>query len=64
MKRWKEGFHQKGKIDQQDVFSWRVQGRLKLLDVIVSKSYDTCTKQLARSIVFECMSLSCCTGSP
>ena len=31
MERWKEGLHQKGKI-----FSWFIQGRLKLLDVMQS----------------------------
>ena len=32
MERWREDFHQKGKIYQQDVFSWCIQGALKLLD--------------------------------
>ena len=31
MERWREDFHQKGKIYQQDVFSWCIQGTLKLL---------------------------------
>ena len=31
MKRWKESFHQKGKIYQQDAFSYCVQGRLSFL---------------------------------
>ena len=44
MERWREDFHQKGKIYQQDVFLWCIQGALKLL--------DACTKQLANSIVF------------
>ena len=32
MERWREGFHQKGKIYPQDVFLWGIQGGLKLLD--------------------------------
>ena len=32
MGRWTEGSKQKGKIYQQDVFSWCIQWRLKLLD--------------------------------
>ena len=31
MERWREGLHQKGKIYQQDVFSWCIQGTVKLL---------------------------------
>ena len=34
MERWREDFHQKGKIYQQDVFSWCVKGALKRLDVM------------------------------
>ena len=34
MERSKEDFHQKGKKYQQDVFSWCIQGTLKLLDVM------------------------------
>ena len=34
MERWREDFHQKGKIYQQDVFTWCIQGALKLLDVM------------------------------
>ena len=64
MERWKKGFHQKGKSYQQDVFSWCIQGRLKLLDVmLVLKSHNICTNQLASSIVFGYLSTSCCTGS-
>ena len=37
MERWREGFHQKGKIYQEDLFSWCIPGRLKLPDVIVTK---------------------------
>ena len=38
MERWREGSHQEGKIyEQEDVFSWCIQGRLKILDVIVIK---------------------------
>ena len=38
MERWRESFHQKGKIYQQDLFSWCILGRLfKLLNVIVIK---------------------------
>ena len=33
MERLRKGFHQKGKIYQQDVFLWYIQGRLKILDV-------------------------------
>ena len=33
MKKWWEVFHKKGKTNQQDVFSWCIQGRLKHLDV-------------------------------
>ena len=47
MERWREGFDQRGKIYQQDVFSWCIQGTL--LDV---------TNRLARSIVFGCLSPS------
>ena len=36
MERWREDFHQKGKTYQQDVFSWCIQGALKLLDVMYS----------------------------
>ena len=40
MERWKEDFPQKGKMYcyQQDVFSWCIQGTLKLLDVIGPQS--------------------------
>ena len=34
MERWREGFHQNGKIYQQDVFPWCIQGTLELLDVM------------------------------
>ena len=34
MERWREGFHQKDKIYQQDVFSWCLQGTLKLSDIM------------------------------
>ena len=48
MERWKEGFHQKDKIHQQDVIkgdSWCIQGRLLLLDVMLFlKLRNTCTK--------------------
>ena len=56
MERWREGFHQKGKIYQQDIFSWYIPGRLKLLDVI--KSDSTCN-----SLVFGCYSPSFCAVS-
>ena len=55
MERWREGFHQKGKIYQQDIISWCIQGTLKLLDVIVLKSHNT--------IEFGCLFPGCCTGS-
>ena len=54
MERWRKGFHQKGKIYQRDLFTWCIPGRLKLLDVIVIKSHNTCNSQLSSSIVFEC----------
>ena len=41
MERLREGFHQKIKIYQEDVFSWCIQGRLEILDVIVIKSHNT-----------------------
>ena len=53
----------KGKIYQQDAFSWCIHGRLKLFGVIIIKSHNTCTNELASSIVFECLSPSCCAGS-
>ena len=43
MERLREGFHQKGEIYQQDVFSWCIQGSLKIFDVLVIKSHNTCT---------------------
>ena len=64
MERWREDFHEEGKIYQQDVFSWCFQGRLKLNDVIqVLKSHNTCTNQLADSIEFGYLSPICCIGS-
>ena len=67
MERWREGFNQKGKIYQQDVFkgySWCVQRRLKLLDVmLILKLRNTCTNQFVRSILSGCLPLSYCTGS-
>ena len=37
------GFHQKGKIYQQDLFPWCTLGRLfKLLDIIARKLHNTC----------------------
>ena len=55
MERVKKGkiYHQKGKIYQQDVFSQWTPGRLKLLDVIIIKSLNTCNNQLASSIVLD-----------
>ena len=47
IERWREDFHQIGEIYQQDGFSWCIQGKLKLLDVIVIKSKNTGTIQLA-----------------
>ena len=53
MERWRENFHQKGKIYQEDIFSWCIQGTRKLLDVMLPfKSHNTYTKQLVSSIVF------------
>ena len=34
MESWIEGFHQKGKIYQQDVFSLCIQETMKVLDVM------------------------------
>ena len=45
MERRRESFHEKGKIYQRNVFSWCIQGKLKLLDVIVIKSHNTCNSQ-------------------
>ena len=53
MERWKEDFYEKGEICQEDVLLWCIQGKLKLLDVIVIKSHNTCTNQQASSIVFD-----------
>ena len=63
MDRLRKGFHRKGKIYQQDVFSWCIQRRLKILDVIVIKSHNTCISQPASSIEFGCLSTSCCAVS-
>ena len=63
MERWREDFHQKGKIYQQNEFSWCIHGGLKLLDVIVIKLHNTCSSQLASFIVFGCLSPSCCAVS-
>ena len=46
MERLREGFHQKGKIYQQDLFLWCIQMRLKILDVTAIKSHNTCISQL------------------
>ena len=46
MERWKEAFHEKVKIYQQDVFSWYAQERLKFLNGMVTKSHNTCASQL------------------
>ena len=64
MERWREDFHQKGKIYQHGVFSW-----CNLRDTEASrchvalKSQNACTNQLASSILFECLSPSFRTGS-
>ena len=59
MEKWREGFHQKGKIYQLDLFSWCIPRRMfKLLDVIVIKLHNTCNSWLASSIVFGCYSPS------
>ena len=60
MKKLREGFRQKGKIYQEGAFSWCIQRRLQILDVIVIKSHNTCTSQLSSSIGFACLSPSCC----
>ena len=59
MARWREGFQ----LYQQDVFSWCIQMKLKLYDAVVLKSHNRCTNQLASSVVFVCLSLTCCAGS-
>ena len=64
MERWKEDFHPEGKLYQQDIFLWCIQGTLKLLRCHVAlKSHSRCTNQLASSILFGCMFPSFCTGS-
>ena len=63
MERWRESFHEKDKIYQQDVFTWCIQGRLKIHDLTVINSHNTWNSQLARSIVFEYMSPSNCAVS-
>ena len=60
MERLRDGFHQKNKIYQQDVFSLFIQGILKILDIIAIKSHNTCAKQLTSSIGFGCLSPGCC----
>ena len=58
------GFHHKGKIYQQDLVSWFIQGRLKLLDVmLVLKLHNACTNQLPSSLIFGGLYPSCWTGS-
>ena len=63
MGRWKEGFHQKGKIYQQDVFSWCIPERMRLHDVIFISSHNTCNSQPASSMVFGCYSPNFCAVS-
>ena len=63
MERWRESFHQKDRIYQQDVFSCCIRCGLKLVDVIVLKSHNKCTNQLASSLVFGCLTPSCCAVS-
>ena len=47
MEKGRQGIHQKAKIYQQDVFSWCIQRRLKLLEILlVLKSQNTCTNQI------------------
>ena len=58
MERWREGFHQKGKIYQKGVFSWCTQGKLKLLDAIVIMSHNTRTNQITSSVAVGCLSPS------
>ena len=62
MERWWKGFHCKGKIYQQDIFSWYIQETLKLFDIIALKSLNTCINQLASPIVFGCLFPSCHTS--
>ena len=63
MERLREGVHQKGKTYQQDIFSWCIQRKLKILDVIVIKSHNTWTSQQASSIGFGRLSPSSCAVS-
>ena len=63
METWRQGFHQKGKIYQQDLFSWCILGTLKPLDVIVIKLHNTFSSQLASSRVFGSYSPSFCAVS-
>ena len=58
MERLREGFYQKGKTYQQDVFS------RSMVDVIVIKSHNACTSQKTGSTRFECLSSSFCAVSP
>ena len=64
MERLRESFHEQDKIYQQDVFTWCIQGRLKIHDLTVINSHNTWNSQLARSIAFESMSPSNCAVSP
>ena len=64
MERWSDSFHKKGKIYQQDIFSWCIKWRMKILDnILVLKPQYTCINQLASYIVFGCLSQSCCTDN-
>ena len=56
-------FSKKVKIYQQDVLSWCIQERLKILDLIVIKSHNTCTSELSSSMGFGCLSPGLCAVS-
>ena len=56
MQSWREVYHLKDTIKQQEVFKMFSKRRLKSLDVFshsAEKPHNTCTTQLVSSIVFE-----------
>ena len=46
MERWREDFHQKGKIYQQGVFLWCIQGTRKSCNLKVTQYMHQPTSQL------------------
>ena len=63
MERWKENFHPKGKLYQQDIFMVYSRDTEASRCHVALKSHSRCTNQLASSILFGCMFPSFCTGS-